>query len=890
MSLSTNCQSKLRLHGAAANSTPHSLLILTLPHQNSKITVYASSGIINLISSSSSSSPPPHVTKTLRTKTTKNANNESLDRVITSLCTISSRGIGCAFSDGTITTWWYNTKEDEWKEQVIVSTSQDDEMLYSITDLDGILVQDEDNKDTIVIVSGAANGVSLHTALKSENEDTSAETKVFSTLPASTVKLHPLSSSSNEILILMGTALPRFNKIGVYTLLPPSKDVKFHGYLLGHQDWITSFDILPLNDGEFKVASGSKDAKIRLWNIHAPISAGDTTTKVINNVEEGLLNEDTDEGLLDAFIEEDEDDSDDEEQHDAARLQIISSKSGEEEEEEEMMIVRNITLEALLIGHEETITSVSWRPFSSTNNTPTLMSSSMDRTILLWTSQKTQQDSEEEEEDKGVWMPMTRLGAAGGILGGSIGSSLLGFVDAAFLSECEIVGHGYGGSLHFFHSSSKEEEEGNDENKESDEEEKKGNDEMVEHWDVQSNITGHFRGVVDLDWEVLNGDYLLTVGYDQTCRLWAQVPTSSSSAEKTTWHEVGRPQVHGYDLTSITCIGYGASSSSSERKTGGEKKHRFVSGADEKLLRVFDAPSSTLRLLRSLRNEASAKDEEKEDRVERAYIPSLGLSNKAEAKEQMEEVEEIGGGGRELAEHHGKTQEEKEKEKEGNASTTSNEVSVEQQILEKNGMTNISPENDDDNILVKQTTKLPNERDLGVTSLWPEVGKLYGHYYEISCLTCSSPSSTDNDAVLVASACKARDVEHASIRLWNVNTNSCVEVLTGGHKSTVVTLSFSSDNKYLASSGKDRRLCIWQRHQKEAASPLSGGDDTQSLYKLAAAVDSAHKRIVWSVDFCPLDPTLLASGARDGAVRVWKIVSQEKEEEDDEVEVKEVCR
>eukprot|EP00957_Ditylum_brightwellii_P080420 6116803-Ditylum_brightwellii.AAC.1 len=96
---------------------------------------------------------------------------------------------------------------------------------------------------------------------------------------------------------------------------------------------------------------------------------------------------------------------------------------------------------------------------------------------------------------------------------------------------------------------------------------------MVEHWDVQSNITGHFRGVVDLDWEVLNGDYLLTVGYDQTCRLWAQVPTSSSSAEKTTWHEVGRPQVHGYDLTSITCIGYGASSSSSERKTGGEKKH-----------------------------------------------------------------------------------------------------------------------------------------------------------------------------------------------------------------------------------------------------------------------------------------------------------------------------
>lgn len=42
------------------------------------------------------------------------------------------------------------------------------------------------------------------------------------------------------------------------------------------------------------------------------------------------------------------------------------------------------------------------------------------------------------------------------------------------------------------------------------------------------------------------------------------------------WYEIARPQIHGYDLQGITIL----------------NRYKYVSAADEKVLRVFDAPKN----------------------------------------------------------------------------------------------------------------------------------------------------------------------------------------------------------------------------------------------------------------------------------------------------------
>lgn len=57
-------------------------------------------------------------------------------------------------------------------------------------------------------------------------------------------------------------------------------------------------------------------------------------------------------------------------------------------------------------------------------------------------------------------------------------------------------------------------------------------------------------------------------------------------------------------------------------------------------------------------------------------------------------------------------------------------------------------------------------------------------------------------------------------------------------------------------------------------------------YELSAAVDSAHKRIIWSVHFCPRAPHILASGSRDGLIKIWRVF----EGDNGSLEMKETLR
>lgn len=58
----------------------------------------------------------------------------------------------------------------------------------------------------------------------------------------------------------------------------------------------------------------------------------------------------------------------------------------------------------------------------------------------------------------------------------------------------------------------------------------------------------------------------------------------NGASQSEVWHELGRPQVHGYDLVNAIFL----------------DSSRFVSIADEKVARVFESPRRFTSLIRNL--------------------------------------------------------------------------------------------------------------------------------------------------------------------------------------------------------------------------------------------------------------------------------------------------
>ena len=796
---SSEVSCRLLHHGAAVTSSTKA--VICIPSESpscdsSSEIVYASHAILNVahhkyvnISRDGKREAVWTVYQTLRTGTkgSENANNTvataTAKRLITCVSQLKRRrhrqtggdGTGvvlvCGFSDGTITSWSRNGRE--WTERILMSAGNQYFDGRAITDIGGLL-EDEDDEGKLVVVTCTSGG-SYHYFFDKESSLITRNSLVHT--PANAVRFTSLESSG-AVLILVGTAAPRHNKIHVFLEDKPCNTPQYCGPLTGHEDWITCFDWFTASGADF-LASGSQDAKIRLWKFN--------TTTVTSTTIAG-----TD---MPELEEVDQDDGDDQDDH------LEEEEAAAEEGEARLEIIHNqklisVTLEALLIGHEERVTSVAWHPDPKPiyGQDLILISSSMDRTILIWS-----------EHESGVWTPISRVGSAGGILGGSVGSSLLGFLNTQLEPEHGrwLLGHGYGGALHFFSCEKLMETDNEtfDKTVELTVEERAS----IYPWRAQPCLTGHFDCVTDLCWEAEYGEYLTTVSNDHTCRLWIPVPTLSGEEEDDeVWIEIARPQVHGYYLSAVTSL------------STPDHPHLLVSGADEKELRVFDATLDFIGLLRLItKREKGPIQGDEVERVERAYLPTLGLSNKATEADGAEQ---------------------------------------------------------DTVAASESSTQLPLERDLGAMSLWPEALKLYGHNTELARLASTvsartGPSFDSSDYlkdVFVASSAKARDVEAACIRIWDVKSNRCVQVLSGGHRSTVAALSFSPDGRYLVSSGKDRRLCVWQR--------LEEGETDK--FSLTAAVDSAHKRIIWSVHFCPFEPSVFASGSRDGSVKIWKLSTE----------------
>ncbi|KAL2003473.1 hypothetical protein VTN02DRAFT_3682 [Thermoascus thermophilus] len=385
----------------------------------------------------------------------------------------------------------------------------------------------------------------------------------------------------------------------------------------------------------------------------------------------------------------------------------------------------SVTFEALLFGHEDWIYTAQWSPNTKRMQ---LLSASADNSLTIW----------EPDPVSGVWVSTERMGEISVQKGStSATGSAGGFWTGLWSPDGkEVVSLGRTGSWRAWRY-----------------------DEESDLWMQTIGISGHVRSVNDIQWEA-NGGYLLSTSSDQTTRLHAKWTRDNLGS----WHEFSRPQIHGYDLNCIDSLG----------------PARFISGADEKLLRVFNEPRAIAQLLTKLCGfEQSFQDE----LPDTANIPVLGLSNQALG-------EDIPLGDDEM-----------------------NSTMPQQQPVSLD------------------LDHPPLEDHLARYTLWPEHEKLYGHGYEISTVAAS------HDRSLVATACKASSIDHAVIRLYDTSDWHEIRPPLTAHSLTITSLCFSPDDRYLLSVGRDRQWAVFERSEQEPSmfKPLTANPKGHSRMILGAA-------------------------------------------------------
>ncbi|RSL76678.1 hypothetical protein CEP51_009738 [Fusarium floridanum] len=418
----------------------------------------------------------------------------------------------------------------------------------------------------------------------------------------------------------------------------------------------------------------------------------------------------------------------------------------------------SVTFEALLLGHEDWIYSARWRRQDDDNLQ--LLSTSADNSLAIW----------EADPSSGIWVSMARLGEISREKGATTATgSTGGFWTGLWSPDGKSVAClGRTGSWRRWEYVPSE-----------------------DTWRPCIAITGHTRAVTGITW-AKNGEYLLSTSSDQTTRLH----TRWNRPGQETWHEMSRPQIHGYDLNCIDSLG----------------ASQFVSGADEKLMRVFSEPKAVASMLNRLAGIGGGVDVQ--SMPDAANMPVLGLSNKAiDTVEDDQEIQPI---------------DDRDRDAMDPAS-----------VVKKSYLEIEHP---------------PFEETLSRHTLWPETEKLYGHGYEISCLAAS------HDGSLVASACKASSTNHAVIRLFETNRWTELRPPLTAHSLTATRLRFSNDDQFLLSVGRDRQWAVFERAPEDEAA-----------YKLLQINPKGHTRMILDAAWAPAPSTapVFATAGRDKQVRIW---------------------
>ena len=427
---------------------------------------------------------------------------------------------------------------------------------------------------------------------------------------------------------------------------------------------------------------------------------------------------------------------------------------------------------------------------------------------------------------------------------------------------------------------------------------------------------------------------LQTASVDQTARLFAEVADAGAGASRPgrRWCELARTQVHGHDFSALAPIPSpppppppppleaqaAEAAGAGGAKGGGDGDApalMYACCSEEKVLRVFEAPQAfldTLALTWPPDDDGGDDDDDDDDdddgaedngagpaaaaagpaaaeaptstpprpltpeqqlrarggrrgRPVGAAAQALGLSNKAIFAEDLlrEEGPGEGGGGTGGGGRGGP----------GPGELFSSAEGPDQ-------APHAAP---------AAVSAAPLEEHLAQSTLWPEAAKLHGHANDAFCCA-ASPCGR-----LLASACRAQASapREADLLVWEVGAWRAVARLEGGHTLTATQLAFSPDGALLASVSRDRSLAVWRvAAAAPAPAAAAAADSTRPppeaqgaaspwSFGLVARVPAAHARVIWGVAWVPPSSAaaegaarFLATGARDGLVRLWEVVSR----------------
>lgn len=446
----------------------------------------------------------------------------------------------------------------------------------------------------------------------------------------------------------------------------------------------------------------------------------------------------------------------------------------------------NTTLESVLHGHEGWIYGIHWYLPKQKNKADStlakLLSCSLDKSMIIW----------EPDPVTGIWCETVRVGEVGG--------NSLGFYGCKFSPDgSNILAYSYQGSFHIWQYAS-----------------------SLKNWIPRYAPNGHFGEVVDLCWDP-RGRFLISTSTDQTTRIHAPYKDNS----KELWHEIARPQVHGYNMSCVAIL----------------KPHMFASGAEEKVVRIFMAPASFKKYLTQIADTEDFKNVI----AENVNVPALGLTNKAVFETEIEKNEDCWKDGN----YDPPTEEE----------LIQNTLWPELQKLYGHGYEIFSMAARHDGSILATACKSTSPEHAAIilwdTETWSQVQQLLAHQ-----LTITQLSFSPNDKYLLS---VSRD------RRWSLfecddkiiyNLVACSSKNDNFHSRIIWCCAWSHDSLYFATGSRDGKIGIWNESIKKVDTivPLTSLD--------------VQNQSVTALSFAPLkikEHYILAVGYEAGHIEIYKL-------------------